>query len=111
MGSGGGKTACVNPLVMSIEHFTTERVVGEGGFGKVNAVVNKSTGGWYAMKKLLKCRICKNGSVGMIFNERMILSRVHHAHLINMHFAFQNREACFLVLDLQLGRNNYLCKF
>lgn len=100
MGCGGAK---LNPEVMSLEHFAVERVVGEGGFGKVNAAERNTTNKLYAIKKLTKLTVLQNNSIAMIFNERDLLTRVAHDFIINMHFAFQDKEACYLVMDLLLG--------
>lgn len=33
----------IDPLHVNLTHFTIERVIGQGGFGKVNACVHKPT--------------------------------------------------------------------
>jgi hypothetical protein len=46
--------------VVDCSHFTVERCVGKGGFGKVNAVTKKSEpnlGKMYAMKALEKKQV------------------------------------------------------
>ena len=63
--TGGKKEA------ISKAHFGVERVIGQGGFGKVNAVIkNKGhdKGTWYAMKSLLKTVILERNHVAMVMN-------------------------------------------
>ena len=93
----------MDPNRVSLGHFEVQRVVGEGGFGKVNAVQRTTTQQWYAMKKLTKMVVVQNDGVQMVFNELELLKMVNNPHLINMHFAFHDREACYLVMDLELG--------
>jgi hypothetical protein len=38
MGGGGSKSNAFNPNVVALNHFEMERMVGRGGFGKVNAL-------------------------------------------------------------------------
>ena len=42
-------------------------------------------------------------SVQSVMNERVLLSQVHSPFLVNMHFAFQDRDTLYLVLDLMEG--------
>ena len=50
----------MDPNVMSIEHFDVQRVVGQGGFGKVNCAVRNTTNEWFAIKKLMKKPVLAN---------------------------------------------------
>ena len=100
----GGSNANYDPLVMTESHFVMERVVGEGGFGKVNAATRTSTNEWFAVKKLSKIPVLASKQVGMIFNERDLLASLNdHPFMVNMYYAFQDPCYCYLVLDLQLG--------
>ena len=93
-----------NLHIVAKDHFSAGRQVGEGGFGKVYAVRHYETGAWYAMKDLVKRRVTKSNSVTMIFNERELLATVEsNPFIINMHFAFQDAESCFLLMDLAMG--------
>jgi len=92
-----------NIVAVTKNHFVFHYVVGKGGFGKVWKVEMKKTGGLYAMKEMLKCRIISKRSVNSVMNERKLLSSLKHPFLVNMNYAFQDRENIYLVMDLLNG--------
>lgn len=49
---------------------------------------------------MLKSIVMTKKSVQSVMNERVLLSQVHSPFLVNMHFAFQDRDTLYLVLDL-----------
>lgn len=82
----------LNKKIISIEHFEVERVLGKGGFGKVNAVKKITAphkGEWYAMKTMDKKRLLHStkGDAAriMVFAERNILAQVHNPFICNSH--------------------------
>jgi serine/threonine kinase 32 len=102
--AASNRGAGFDPNIVSPAHFEIERVVGEGGFGKVNAAVRKTTQEWFAVKKLSKIPILASGNIAQIFNERNLLASVtNHPFMVNLHYAFQDAVYCYLVMDLQLG--------
>ena len=65
MGGGGGKLNS-DPTHVDLSYFTVERVLGVGGYGKVNAIIKKKgvdKGMWYAMKALDKHSVTKKRCV------------------------------------------------
>jgi serum/glucocorticoid-regulated kinase 2 len=42
-------------------------------------------------------------SVQSVMNERVLLSQFNSPFIVNMHFAFQDRDTLYLVLDLMEG--------
>lgn len=78
-------------------------VVGKGGFGKVWRVEMKRGGKVYAMKEMYKTKIIEKKSINSIMNERNLLSRMKHPFLVNMSYAFQDRENIYLVMDYLNG--------
>jgi len=84
-------------------HFQTMYVVGKGGFGKVWKVELKKTRELFAMKEMSKARILLKKSVNSVMNERKLLSILRHPFIVNMQFAFQDRENLFLVMDYKSG--------
>ena len=52
---------------------------------------------------MAKARIIAKRSVDSVLNERIILSELHHKFIINMLYAFQDRENLFLCMDLLEG--------
>ncbi|KAE9308380.1 hypothetical protein PR003_g20760 [Phytophthora rubi] len=109
MGSGcssfGGDNVPFDPNVISVKHFEIHRIVGQGGFGKVNAVIRKKSipTKWLAMKTLSKSTVINRNSVGMIWNERNLLTQVHSPLIVRMHHTFQDPYNCYVVMDLLLG--------
>ena len=96
---------------VSLEHFKLERVLGEGGFGKVRYVIKKGSQVGYAMKCMDKHAIIEKKHINMVFKERSLLVDLstpsdaddHCRFLTNLHFAFQDMHHVYLVLDLALG--------
>lgn len=104
MGCGPSRVLPLEPV--SHRHFEIERVIGQGGFGRVNAVVKSrgyDRGTWYAMKTLSKKVILERNHVAMVMKERNLLAQLHCPQLVNMHYAFQDDGHLFIVMDVCLG--------
>jgi serine/threonine protein kinase len=84
-------------------HFLFIYAIGKGGFGKVWKVQHKSSKQFYAMKEMLKNRVIAKKSVASVMNERRLLTTLKHSFIVNMHFAFQDRENLYLGMDLLPG--------
>ena len=77
--------------------------VGRGGYGKVWKVTLRSTKKSFAMKVMHKLRIISKNSVNSVMNERKILESLKFSFIVSMHYAFQDREYLYLVLDFKKG--------
>lgn len=42
-------------------------------------------------------------SIQSVINEKTLLSRISSPFIVNMHYAFQDREVLYLVMDLMTG--------
>ena len=84
-------------------HFQFHYGIGKGGFGKVWKVELKKTKDHFAMKEMSKARILSKKSVNSVINERKLLSYLKHPFIVNMQYAFQDRENLYLVMDLMPG--------
>ena len=85
-------------------------VIGKGGFGKVWRVRYKRTQEIFALKEMSKKKILDKKSEFSINNERVFLSKLRHPFLVNMHYAFQDNDNLFLVIDnLNGGDLRYHC--
>lgn len=105
MGCGLSRVSPASEPV-SKRSFEIERVIGQGGFGKVNAVVKcrgYDKGIWYAMKTLSKRAILNRNHVSMVMRERNLLAKLHCPQLVNMHYAFQDDRHLYIVMDVCLG--------
>ena len=78
-------------------------VIGKGGFGKVWRVKQKKTKDLYALKEMSKTKIIDKKSEKSINGEREFLSYLHHPFIVNMHYAFQDNDNLYLVMDLLTG--------
>lgn len=78
-------------------------MIGKGGFGKVWSVEMKKNGQMYAMKEMNKTKIIAKKSIHSVLNERDLLSQLRHPFIVNMSYAFQDREKLYLVMDLLEG--------
>ena len=86
---------------MNRNNFDFLYVIGKGGFGKVWKVKSKKTKISYALKEMSKLKVIDKKSIKSINSERELLSKLHHPFIVNMHYAFQDNENLYLVMDLQ----------
>ena len=78
-------------------------VIGKGGFGRVWKIQSKKTNVKYALKEMSKLKIIDKKSEKSINSEREFLSKLNHSFIVNMHYAFQDRDNLYLVMDLLNG--------
>ena len=78
-------------------------IIGKGGFGKVWRVRYKRTQEVFALKEMSKRKILDKKSEHSINNERIFLSKLRHPFLVNMHYAFQDSDNLYLVIDILNG--------
>ena len=88
---------------MSKANFIYHFCIGKGGFGKVWRVERKKAKQYYAMKEMSKARIITKRSVKSVINERQILAQLQNLFIVNMYYAFQDRENLYLVMDYLSG--------
>ena len=64
------------------------------------------------MKEMSKARIITKRSVKSVMNERQILTSLHNPFIVNMYYAFQDRENLYLIMDLLTGGDlrYHLCR-
>lgn len=88
---------------ISKNHFTYHYPVGRGGFGRVWKVDHKRSKCFFALKEMQKLRVVAKRSVHSVMNERKLLACLKHPFIVNMHYAFQDRDNLYLVLDYMKG--------
>ena len=107
MGPRAGKHAKskfnIENLELSANLFEFKYVIGKGGFGKVWKVLLKKTNQYYALKEMSKAKIIDKKSEKSIRYERDLLAKIKHPFIVNMNFAFQDKENLYLVMDLLTG--------
>jgi serine/threonine protein kinase len=55
------------------------------------------------MKEMLKARVMHKKSITSVMNELKLLSMISSKFIVNAHYAFQDQENLYLVMDLLLG--------
>jgi len=86
-------------------HFEQGRVLGEGGFGQVRAVLKRGEvpETWYALKMLTKQTIVDRRRFHEVFTERDLLTSLQHPRICCLYYAFQDPKHLYLVMDIALG--------
>ena len=59
----------------------------------------------YALKEMEKTRIIEKESAVSVLNERFILANIQHPLIVRMHYAYQNHEKLYILMDLMTGGN------
>ncbi|CAD8112362.1 unnamed protein product [Paramecium primaurelia] len=91
------------PEIIGRQHFKFLYVIGKGGFGRVWKVEMKKNKKMYALKEMAKAKVIQKRSVNSVLNEKYLLEHLHHPFLVNMSYAFQDRENLYLIIDLLTG--------
>eukprot|EP00128_Syssomonas_multiformis_P009459 Colp12_sorted_trinity150504_noHs@31664 len=100
---GSGSKEHLDDAVMGLHHFELLRTIGRGAFGKVEIVRKITSDQLYALKYIDKAKCIKNKAVENIIHERDILEELNHTFVVNLHYAFQDENFLYMVLDLMLG--------
>lgn len=88
---------------MNRNQFEFCYVIGKGGFGKVWKVAYKKTKEIFALKEMSKLKVIDKNSEKSINSERSFLSKLYHPFMVNMHYAFQDNNNLYLVMDMLSG--------
>ena len=83
--------------------FEFKYIIGKGGFGKVWQVLYKKTRELFALKEMSKQKILDKKSEKFINNELLLLKKLYHPFIVNMHYAFQDNYNLYLVIDFCAG--------
>ncbi|KAL4238234.1 hypothetical protein ACF0H5_002946 [Mactra antiquata] len=100
----------VKPIVSKVrdyrltrDDFDTVRIIGRGAFGEVAVVKMKSTDKVYAMKILNKWEMLKRAETACFKEERDVLVYGDRRWITNLHYAFQDDNYLYLVMDYYVG--------
>eukprot|EP00981_Chlorochromonas_danica_P009639 scaffold2798_cov160-Ochromonas_danica.AAC.8 len=96
-------TDCSEDSRVCLDDFELLAVLGRGGFGKVMQVRHKPTNQIYAMKILKKSELRRRRQVERTQTERTILANVRHPFVVCLHYAFQNAQKLYMVMDFVQG--------
>lgn len=84
---------------MTVNDFTTIKVIGKGSYGKVLLVKKNDDGQIYAMKVLKKKAMIKRNQVTHIKAERKIMELIDHPFIVKLRYAFQTPQKLYMVMD------------
>ena len=84
---------------LSVDDFTTIKVIGKGSYGKVLLVKKNDDEQIYAMKVLKKKVMIKRNQVTHIKAERRIMELIDHPFIVKLRYAFQNPKKLYMVMD------------
>ncbi|GCB74740.1 rhodopsin kinase grk7-a-like [Scyliorhinus torazame] len=85
------------------KYFYQFRVLGKGGFGEVCAIQVKTSGKMYACKQLDKKRLKKKHGEEMALLEKEILEKANSRFIVNLAYAYENKNDLCLVMTLMNG--------
>nr|XP_054106441.1 myotonin-protein kinase isoform X1 [Callithrix jacchus] len=110
LGSSGCASFLSEPIVgrlkevrLQREDFEILKVIGRGAFSEVAVVKMKQTGQVYAMKIMNKWDMLKRGEVSCFREERDVLVNGDRRWITQLHFAFQDENYLYLVMEYYVG--------
>ncbi|XP_034934095.1 serine/threonine-protein kinase Genghis Khan isoform X2 [Chelonus insularis] len=94
---------CIKSLQLSREDFEIVKVIGRGAFGEVCVVKMKGSDKVFAMKILNKWEMLKRAETAYFREERDVLVYGDRRWITNLHYAFQDDNNLYLVMDYYCG--------
>ncbi|EAS01377.2 Serine/Threonine kinase domain protein (macronuclear) [Tetrahymena thermophila SB210] len=92
--------------IISKDDFLLIRQLGTGGFGEVNLVQYMKNKQFYAIKIMRKDMIIRRSAEKYIIQERQTLEKIKgHPFVCQLHFAFQDINFLYLVLEYIQGED------
>ncbi|XP_075404130.1 serine/threonine-protein kinase MRCK gamma [Tenrec ecaudatus] len=95
--------AKVKELRLQREDFEILKVIGRGAFGEVAVVRQRDSGQIFAMKILHKWDMLKRAETACFREERDVLVKGDSRWVTALHYAFQDEECLYLVMDYYAG--------
>ncbi|XP_067847869.1 serine/threonine-protein kinase MRCK beta isoform X2 [Heptranchias perlo] len=96
-------TSTVKKLRLHRDDFEMLKVIGRGAFGEVAVVKMKNTERVYAMKILNKWEMLKRAETACFREERNVLVNGDCQWITTLHYAFQDDNYLYLVMDYYVG--------
>lgn len=87
----------------SIGHYTLEKTIGSGTFGKVKLGCHKLTGMKVAIKVLEKQKIVDSADIERVSREIHILKVVNHPHIIQLYEIVETPRQLYLIMEYASG--------
>ncbi|XP_054947587.1 serine/threonine-protein kinase MRCK gamma isoform X2 [Physeter macrocephalus] len=95
--------AKVKELQLQRDDFEILKVIGRGAFGEVAVVRQRDSGQVFAMKMLHKWEMLKRAETACFREERDVLVKGDSRWVTALHYAFQDEEYLYLVMDYYAG--------
>ncbi|XP_057582725.1 serine/threonine-protein kinase MRCK gamma isoform X7 [Hippopotamus amphibius kiboko] len=95
--------AKVKELRLQRDDFEILKVIGRGAFGEVAVVRQRDSGQIFAMKMLHKWEMLKRAETACFREERDVLVKGDSRWVTTLHYAFQDEEYLYLVMDYYAG--------
>ncbi|XP_029056475.1 serine/threonine-protein kinase gek isoform X1 [Osmia lignaria lignaria] len=95
--------ACIKSLQLAREDFEIVKVIGRGAFGEVCVVRMRGSDKVFAMKILNKWEMLKRAETACFREERDVLVYGDRRWITNLHYAFQDDNNLYLVMDYYCG--------
>ncbi|XP_018542353.1 serine/threonine-protein kinase MRCK beta isoform X3 [Lates calcarifer] len=96
-------TTTVKDMRLHRDDFEMLKVIGRGAFGEVAVVKMKHTESVYAMKILNKWEMLKRAETACFREERDVLVKGDSQWITTLHYAFQDDNYLYLVMDYYVG--------
>ncbi|XP_028858191.1 serine/threonine-protein kinase MRCK beta isoform X3 [Denticeps clupeoides] len=96
-------TTTVKQMRLHRDDFEMLKVIGRGAFGEVAVVKMKNTERVYAMKILNKWEMLKRAETACFREERNVLVHGDCQWITTLHYAFQDDNFLYLVMDYYVG--------
>ncbi|XP_077319838.1 serine/threonine-protein kinase MRCK beta isoform X1 [Lithobates pipiens] len=96
-------TQLLKGMQLHRDDFEVIKVIGRGAFGEVAVVRMKSTERIYAMKILNKWEMLKRAETACFREERNVLVNGDCQWITTLHYAFQDENYLYLVMDYYVG--------
>ncbi|XP_053865696.1 myotonin-protein kinase isoform X3 [Malaclemys terrapin pileata] len=96
-------TTRLKQLQLQRDDFEILKVIGRGAFSEVAVVKMKRTSQVYAMKIMNKWDMLKRGEVSCFREERDVLVNGDKRWITQLHFAFQDENYLYLVMEYYVG--------
>ncbi|XP_070084973.1 serine/threonine-protein kinase MRCK gamma isoform X20 [Equus caballus] len=93
----------VKELRLQRDDFEILKVIGRGAFGEVAVVRQRDSGQIFAMKMLHKWEMLKRAETACFREERDVLVKGDSRWVTALHYAFQDEEYLYLVMDYYAG--------
>uniref|UniRef100_A0A8V5GZE6 Protein kinase domain-containing protein n=1 Tax=Melopsittacus undulatus TaxID=13146 RepID=A0A8V5GZE6_MELUD len=95
--------AQLQELQLQRSDFEILKVIGRGAFSEVAVVKMKESGEVFAMKIMNKRDLVQRGEVSCFREERDVLVHGDRRWITRLHFAFQDPQCLFLVMEYCVG--------